>query len=80
MGPSCLSFRKFDLLVDQEIVDDLLLVQQDIESYLLHTVTQTSRKPMSMEQVKALMSEQERLLTRIKDGILNALEAQQRDD
>lgn len=75
--PHSLGFRKYDLLVELEIVDDLLLVQQAILNYLNQVIAQSSCKSFSKDQVKMLMSEQKKLLMRIKDGLLNSLEAQQ---
>ena len=74
--PYPLGFRKYDLLVESEIVDDLLLVQQSISSYLNQVITQSSCKPFSADQVKKVMGEQKKLLIRIKEGLLNSLEAQ----
>jgi hypothetical protein len=75
--PYCLYFKKYDLLVELEIVDDLLLVQQAVSSYLNQVIAQSGCKSFSADQVKMLMGEQKKMLMKIKDGLLNSFEAQQ---
>ena len=74
--PYCLDFKKYDLLVELEIVDDLLLVQQAVSIYLNQVIAQSGCKSLSADQVKMLMGQQKKILMKIKDGLLNFLEAQ----
>jgi len=67
-------FKKIDLLIELEIVDDLLLVQPQIRSWLTYIVTSRVCKSIDIHTINKLMDSQKELLISIKEKLLEALE------
>ena len=68
------NFKKIDLLIELEIVDDLLLVQPQIRSWLTYIVTMKICKSIDIRTINKLMDYQGEVLISIKKVLLKALE------